>query len=834
MYGYNNRNEIYKISQQCKYDLGYSPKRDKKWLGINCKEPNKRPSPNEKCSYINYRPNYSIYNNLNKEDLDDSKLDCAYTKYNWTDQNQNRNKYNLEKMRKKRMLSIIKNVCKHNKHYCSKVGPDGTDKEQDERCLIKNSCGAPLPGMSDFYNDVKDFYKVILELFDFSNLKLNIDTDKVTDENKERSKLLSKKMIELKEEYKNIYTTNSKCDKKKGNLADDSSIYEFGESKNKECFTPDEASIINKYINHREEQVKIDPTISSRLKRSGRSTKKLFNKGISKFGKGFKNLSNKVSTFKKSSSKSIEKFKEGAKNKYSQFKQKGQKFKKGAKNKYSQFKQTGQKFKEGAKNKYSQFKQTGQKFKKGAKNKFGDFKEGAKNKYSQFKQKGQQFKRSAKNKFGDFKEGAKNKFGKFKNSAKNKFGDFKEGAKNKFGKFKNSTKIKQKGQQFKEGAKNKFGKFKNSAKNKFGKFKNSAKNKFGDFKEGAKNKFGKFKNSAKNKFGDFKEGAKNKFGDFKEGAKNKFGDFKEGAKNKFGDFKEGAKNKFGKFKNSAKNKFGDFKEGAKNKFGKFKNSAKNKFGKFKKDIKQFESKKIIPKCSDDYLNSQTNDETCKTLSKEFCDESQKTKCRIQCCLNKILSEKRKKLEQKIKYNNEINSPNILGLISNLRSVITEYCKNTLSKDQFDDYKDNLFKQLDKFNPEISKLINELIDLVPDCGKKKEYDIKLTRSIQFLQNKLSILLNNPTKELTDETIIFYEGHPTEEELKICNEQFNCKLTPDIIEKYIKTKKSSNIKPNLMPTSLLNELNKIIKNKNNINNINTNSILHNGFPHLQSTV
>ena len=55
MYGYNRKNDIYKISQKCKYDLGYSPRRDKKWLGINCKQPNKRPSPNEKCSYINIK-----------------------------------------------------------------------------------------------------------------------------------------------------------------------------------------------------------------------------------------------------------------------------------------------------------------------------------------------------------------------------------------------------------------------------------------------------------------------------------------------------------------------------------------------------------------------------------------------------------------------------------------------------------------------------------------------------------------------------------------------------------------------------------------------------------
>ena len=303
MYGYNNSDKIYKISQKCKYDLGYSPRRDKKWLGINCNQPNKIPSPNEKCTYINYRPNYSIYNNLNKEDLDDIKLECAYNKYIWNDPNQNRNKSQLEKMRKKKMLSIIKNICKHNKHYCSKVGSDKTDKEQDERCLIKNSCGKPFPGMSDFYKDVKDFYKDILELFDFSNLKLNIDTDKVTDENKERSKLLSKKMIELKEEYKNIYTANSDCDKKKGNLANDSSIYEFGDSKDKQCFKQEEVSIINKYINHRDEQVKIDPSISRRLKRSGRSTKKSFNKGKQKLGTGFKKLSNKASSLKKSSYK---------------------------------------------------------------------------------------------------------------------------------------------------------------------------------------------------------------------------------------------------------------------------------------------------------------------------------------------------------------------------------------------------------------------------------------------------------------------------------------------------------------------------------------------------
>ena len=225
-YGYSNRNKkarraaIYKVSKNCKYDIGYSPLKsevNERWIGINCDNPGVKPLQKDNCKYKNYNPPYSTYRDMEIGDLYDIKLECAYNKYNWEDPNKNinKNKSRLEKLRKKVMLSTIKNVCKQNKRFCSTTGTDGTDKEKDPRCLIKNSCGEPLPGLSDFFDDIKDFYKVIMELSDFSNLKMNIDTDKVINENKERSKVLSKAMKKLKEAYKNKYTSNIECDKKK-------------------------------------------------------------------------------------------------------------------------------------------------------------------------------------------------------------------------------------------------------------------------------------------------------------------------------------------------------------------------------------------------------------------------------------------------------------------------------------------------------------------------------------------------------------------------------------------------------------------------------------------
>ena len=290
MYGYNrnrNRNkkarraEIYKVSKDCIYDKGYSPLKEEVnelWLGINCDNPAEIPLPQDNCKYKNYYPPYSTYQGMDREDLHDIKLECAYNKYKWKDPDikTNKNKIRLKKSRKKTMLHTIKTICKQNKIFCSKIGSDGTDKSPDTRCLIKNSCGESLPGLSAFIDDIKDFYKIILELFDFSNLKMNIDTDKVIDENKERSKVISKKIKKLKEEYKNLNIELYKvCNKKKqGYLEKNVSLYEVEYSgKKNQCFSVKEIAIIDKYINLRDEQVKIDPSIMRRMKRMGRSAK---------------------------------------------------------------------------------------------------------------------------------------------------------------------------------------------------------------------------------------------------------------------------------------------------------------------------------------------------------------------------------------------------------------------------------------------------------------------------------------------------------------------------------------------------------------------------------
>ena len=409
MHEYNNRNRnkktrraaIYKVSKECKYDRGYSPLKeevDEMWLGINCDNPGEKPSPTDNCKYPNYNPPYSTYQGMDPEDLDDIKLECAYTKYNWTDSDKTKNKKRLENIRKKVMLSTIQSVCKQNKQFCSKIAFDGTNKEPDPRCLVKNTCGVPLPGLSEFVDDIKDFYKVIMELFDFSNLKMNIDTDKVTDENKERSKVLSKAMKALKEKYKRLTRPPPPplpgCDKKKNTLDKDVGLYEVEYAGKKECFTPEEIQIIEEYINHREEQVKIDPSMMKRLKRMGRSAKKTIHKTAKRIKK---HGNNTIASGEKSKLYKL-----------------GSSIKKGIKSGSikKSIKEAPGKLKQGVSNKYKGFTAS-------AKNKYGDFKEGAK-----------KFKNSAKNKYRDFKEGASNKYTGFKQGASNKYTGFKEGIKN--------------------------------------------------------------------------------------------------------------------------------------------------------------------------------------------------------------------------------------------------------------------------------------------------------------------------------------------------------------------------------------------------------------------
>lgn len=637
MYDYNNRNEIYKISQKCKYDLGYSPKRDKKWLGINCKQPNKRPLPNNKCEYINYTPNYSIYNNLSKEELDDSKLECAYTKYNWKDQNQSRIKKNLEKLRKKKMLSVIKNVCKHNKYYCSKVSSDGTNKQQDKRCLIKNSCGTPLPGLSDFYNDVKDFYKVILELFDFSNLKLNIDTDKVLNEDKERSKLLSKKMMDLKEQYRNIYTPNNNCINKKGTLANDSSLYSYKQN----CFTNEEIDIINKYTNYRDEQVKIDSSISQRFKKIGLSKKKSFDKRIRKLGKGFKKIGKKVSKIKKFSSKGLSNIGKG-------------------------------------------FKKDFEVIGKGVKTVGKGIKSAGKG----FKRDGKGFKRNVKTDDKGINTTKKN------------------------------TSLK---------SLSKFLKKKNISSSNLKKTKTIPLN-----KKKLKNKVTKYiSKSEPTKILDQLSKYSNKIP------------------------LSTLKNKVTKYISDS-----DHKNTLK-KLSKYSNKIPSSL----KPVKPYKNLQTKPQpiCSEKFIESQITNDTCKTLSEELCSPTKTNECPIQCCLNKILSEKRDKLKKR----KESSFPDI----------------NQITKDK------NLLERLSKLsslNSDQTKLFNEL--------KEKISNFKVS----------------------DKNVIVYEGLPTHEELNTCNQILGCKLTPEIIEKYIKNKNANNSISKFRSKKFLQEI-KNIPQKRELNKI-----------------
>jgi hypothetical protein len=293
MYGNNTRNpkerraRIYNISKGCKYDIGYSPldeEEEEQWLGVNCNNPGEKPHKNEKCEYPYYNKDYSVYKKMGDDELYDSKLECAYTKYNWDDPDKQANKEKIsdEKKRKRVMLTIIQDVCKKNKIFCSKTSLiDGTDKEQDERCLIENSCGEPFPSLSDFLDDIKDFYKVIMEILDFSSFKMNIDSDKATDENKEEANKLRETIIQLKKEYQKLQQSTptdkskSDCNKKKGILDKDVALFESEfHKKTKDCFTPAEKKIIKDYIYNRDKIAKINPTIGNKYKRIKRSASK--------------------------------------------------------------------------------------------------------------------------------------------------------------------------------------------------------------------------------------------------------------------------------------------------------------------------------------------------------------------------------------------------------------------------------------------------------------------------------------------------------------------------------------------------------------------------------
>ena len=282
-------------SDKCKVDMGYNPMKgnqgmgmDLEWWGKDCDNPFK-PVSDKNCKYKMKPPeDFSVYDNVDKEEHIESMLECAYKKWKWDD---DRTKTNIDKkilqdMRKYKMLASIKQICANHKPLCNTKDLMGMPKEPDERCVETKACEDIWPSLSDIPEDIQYFSKLIFEIFDFSKYKSQPDEGEIEQKNemKERSKKLDKEMKELIKEYKNLKTPikdistldnkdKEKCKKRsivKRDLQKNHKVYEGVTNENLMCFTVDEKTIIKKYINKRDEKIKINPGFKNRLERMGR------------------------------------------------------------------------------------------------------------------------------------------------------------------------------------------------------------------------------------------------------------------------------------------------------------------------------------------------------------------------------------------------------------------------------------------------------------------------------------------------------------------------------------------------------------------------------------
>ena len=301
MYGRNNygnskqrRMESAGKSMKCEHDLGYNPLQeeiDDDWRGVDCDNITKKIT-DKNCIYPDKYPiNFSGYT---KDDFIDQQLECAHSKWKWIDPDKKTNpeKTKMEKYRKAYMFSTMAEICKNNKILCSEKDIDGQPKDKDERCVEAEACPDEWPSLTKFFSDVEEFYKLLMKIMDFSSAKMEISSEDVSSEErkerKERSKELSKEMKELVKQYKILQPGNpanvTECSKvsKSKNLKKDIGLYESEySSKTTECFDDSQKDIIKQYKNKRDEQAKIDPTMSRRLKRAGRTIKQ----GVGKAGK---------------------------------------------------------------------------------------------------------------------------------------------------------------------------------------------------------------------------------------------------------------------------------------------------------------------------------------------------------------------------------------------------------------------------------------------------------------------------------------------------------------------------------------------------------------------
>ena len=175
-------------------------------------------------------------------------------------------------------------------------------------------------------------------------------------------------------------------------------------------------------------------------------------------------------------------------------------------------------------------------------------------------------------------------------------------------------------------------------------------------------------------------------------------------------------------------------------------------------------------CKKEDIDNEEENDLCSKFEYNDCNEQQKKECTIHCCLRKILTKKRRTLqEQKKDLQNKKN--NSLKINNN---VTIKELDNKLSQT----YKDNPTQRV--------SLIKEFIE---------------------------------KRKLCDNDVLFYKGLTvTEAELKDCNTNTKCKLTPKLAQEYLskklKRKKISNTsRTPILPTTLLNEIKKKQKKINN---------------------
>ena len=235
---------------------------------------------------------FSKFDNVDKSEHIESMLECAHNKWKWEDDRAKTNidKKILQDMRKYKMLASIKQICSNHKPLCNTKDLMGMPKEPDERCVETKACDDIWPSLSDIPEDIQYFSKLIFEIFDFSKYKSQPDEGELEEKNemKERSKKLDKEMKELIKEYKKLETPikdfstfddkdKERCKKRsivKRDLQKNHKVYEGVTSENRMCFTDDEKTIIKKYINKRDEKIKINPGFKNRLERMGRKAGK--------------------------------------------------------------------------------------------------------------------------------------------------------------------------------------------------------------------------------------------------------------------------------------------------------------------------------------------------------------------------------------------------------------------------------------------------------------------------------------------------------------------------------------------------------------------------------